>query len=292
MKKFILRTLSFLSPLALAFIVAFCVFFNNSQKSIDKWKLSDDIYFLFLVDSHVQQGINVDSTYHAKNVAKDSESYYFNYYKLKKLLKDSNNTKQIYLGFSYHNLSDYNDDYVLGCYSSDIATRYFTFLPFSEKINILQSNFSQLPFFFKQFVKNNQAKNYEGGYSSFYKNTSAIKSSMDKRINQQFYKDGKERNLSITNIIYLKKIINLCKEKKVKLFFLKTPLHPYYEKKTPVFFVKQYSKIITENDLELIDFKMIKFTDKSFIPDGDHLSFEGAEQVSNYLKKSLKNKVQ
>lgn len=67
---------------------------------------------VFLGDSHVRYAVYNNLLSHSINLANSSESIYFSYYKLKQLLKANQSIETVYLGFSYHNISDYYDQYI------------------------------------------------------------------------------------------------------------------------------------------------------------------------------------
>jgi lysophospholipase L1-like esterase len=91
-------------------------------------------------------------------------------------------------------------------------------------------------------------------------------------------------DFSSTNILYLNKIISLCKEKQVALILVNTPLHPYYLSAVPEKFKSRYHTIIQQSGLPYIDFSEYQFSDSMFMPDGDHVSARGAAVVTNMIK--------
>lgn len=106
---------------------------------------------------------------------------------------------------------------------------------------------------------------------------------MDKRIAFQFYKNGKLNGFSEINLHYLLEIIKLCKEHKIELILLNTPLHPYYKGQIPAVYIDKYNEIIGMNKLQVVDFKGVEFDDSCFVPDGDHVSEKGAYIASKSM---------
>jgi len=204
---------------------------------------------------------------------------------LKKLLEENKQIKKVFLGAGYHNLSNYYDDFIDGEYSLSVSPKYFYLLPFEEQMNLMRWNYSNLSIFLKKvftlsfrYLLN---KNFDyGGYKNDFIRVSANQKSMDKRLNYQFYKDGKLNQFSETNLKYLNMIVNLCLQYKVELILLNTPLHPYFRNKIPGAYVMKFKEIVDSNKFKLMDFEQIKFNDNCFIPDGDHLSGEGVKQFA------------
>ena len=99
-------------------------------------------------------------------------------------------------------------------------------------------------------------------------------------------------NFSEENIEYLKKIVNLCKERNITLILEKSPtLYPYWYDEYDKFF-NDFAK---ENNLDYYNF--IKEVDNIQIDynydtydGGVHLNLTGAEKFSKYFAKLLKEK--
>lgn len=285
MKLFLRNILLFLSIPILLFV--FTIFFLNykGNKKLNEYKIDKKTTIAFFGDSHVQECVNDSLVPNSINLALHSESLYFTYYKMKGILNNNQSIKKIYLGLSYHSLSNYYDDFVFGIYSKSTAPKYFFILPNSEKINILKHNSDNLSVFVKSAIKHSLDFSYMGSYENNFKNSSPNINSIEKRLNFQFYKDNKLNEFSELNLSYLKKIIELCDEKKVELIFLNTPLHSYYKERVPKEYIKKYNEIIAQYNLQLINFEDLILNDSCFIPDGDHVSEKGAIIASKYLAK-------
>ncbi|GER60168.1 hypothetical protein ULMA_22760 [Patiriisocius marinus] len=254
-------------------------------KKSNYYKIESDITDIYIGDSHIRQAVVDSLLSNSQNIALDSESLYFTYYRLKKIFESENDIETVYLGFSYHTLSDYYDDYIYGEFSNSTSPKYFFLLPFSEQKKMLYLNRKNN--YVKGLIKNvykpilNNSK--FGGYSNVFMNTKSIKSSMDKRINLQYYTENKINQFSQINLLYLEKIINLSIINNFKLIIVNTPLDSYYKAKIPIEYIDKYDSVISKYDLPLIDFCNITFDENQFIPDGDHLSKEGALKMTKEL---------
>jgi hypothetical protein len=289
---------SFLHKTALFFLLPFCVlliflctlnYINN--KALANYRVDKNITSLFIGDSHMQLAVNDSLLSNGINLSQTSESLLYSYFKAKAIIENNPAIKKLYLGVSYHSISDYYDEYIYGQYSADISPRYFFILPAKEKIKIIVGNIIRLPDFIKNIISNGcntiTAKPHLYSFMGHYENgfdTSVIsKSSMDKRLQLQFYNNDKVRGFSSVDIYYLGKIIDLCKANNVQLTILNTPLYPYYKNKIPKKFIDEYNTLLTKNHLRLLDFHELNLSDSSFIPDGDHVSVKGAKLVTKFL---------
>jgi len=290
MKKFIIRVTVFLTIPVLAGIIFFIAFSSIVSSISKEYKLKPGISEIYIGDSHIQCSVNDSLISGSKNLGHTSESYYFSYYKLKLLLDANPNIKKIYLGFSYHSLSDYYDDFITGNYSGSISPDYFFILPVSEQINFLTRDAKNFPSYIKSILKsgieNLSGKNkytYTGRYLNRFNESSASQFSMDKRLIFQYYKDNKLNEFSEINLRYLDEIIALCKRNNIELILFNTPLHPYYRSKLPPEYINKYRSITETNDLKVIDLSSLSLEDDCYIPDGDHVSEKGSLLVTKEL---------
>jgi hypothetical protein len=285
---------------ALLFACVVFVFFGldyRNKRAVKSIILKNNINSIVLGDSHIQNAIDDSKIFQFQNLSQFSEAPIYTYYKLEAILEQKTGIKKVYLGFSYHTLSSYFDDYTYGKFSKNIASKYFFILPYNIQWELIKRN----PFTFKELLINSYSYGlkafyikvnelpFVGKYANEFKNTHSNIASMDKRIHQQFYENGKVRSYSELNILYLDKIIELCKSKGIDLFLLNAPLDDYYYSHIPSEFKEKYVQLIKERNLVVIDFKTCNFNDDSFIPDGDHLSSEGTLIASDYLKQFVEN---
>ena len=99
-------------------------------------------------------------------------------------------------------------------------------------------------------------------------------------------------NISSENMDYLQKIVDLCKEKNIKLILEKSPtLYPYwydeYENQIKAFAIK--NNIDYYNFIEQIDEIGIDFQYDTY-DGGVHLNLDGATKFSKYFAHLIKNK--
>lgn len=292
MKRFLKRIIIFiLTPLVI--VIGLTGYISTKIE----FKLDPDIQDVYVGDSHIQCTINDSLLNQSKNVAAIAESFYFSYYKLEKILAENPNVQKVYLGFGYHSLSNYYDNFINGKNTTDISPKYFYILPIQEKFRIIYWNRHNLSNFTKQVLltgydqlKHNTNGSF-GQYANYSSETKASQKSMEKRVRFQYYTKEKLNEFSQINLTYLDKIIKLCRAKKIELGIINTPLHPLYESKIPEKYLVKYNELIRNYRIEMIDFKGLQLNDSCFFPDGDHVSEKGALIITNALINTLENNV-
>jgi hypothetical protein len=292
MKTFLQRTITFLGILFI--FVLLLVMFLSFNLSSKKYIIDSNISDIYIGDSHIQLSVNDSLLTKSKNLGENSEAFYFSYYKIKKVLSVNPNIKKLYLGVSYHNLSNSYDDCIFGESSSVISQRYFFMLPVNEQLKYLYYNVKN-PVYYRSIIRLGAGEllykkngTYFGAYSNDFEEASASIETMNDRLNEYFFcKNGKLKDFSLNQLFYLKEIILLCKNNNIDLILLNTPLHSYYRNKLPREYIEKYDAIIKEENLNLIDFSALSLNDDDYIFDGDHVSKKGANIMTTKLEKII-----
>lgn len=295
-RVFLKRAIIFLSIPIIISILLIVIYSFFHKLLMEEYKLDSNISEIYIGDSHIEGSINDNLIKNSKNFGQLSETYYFSYFKLKAILEANPQIKVVYLGYGYHSFSNYFEDYISGKYSKLVSPKYYFILPISEQFKLIKWNSKELPLYFKSIMLSGtknllSKKNYtfSGGYNNEFINVSASKESMDKRLNFQFYTEGKLNNFSVINLYYLRKIVDLCSIKNIELILFSSPLHLYYRSKLPIEYCNKYNDIIESNNLKIIDFSELKLGDEYFIPDGDHVSEKGALLVTKKINEFKKH---
>ena len=279
-------------------ILLFLLFLIATTFKTKSYKVEDDIEEVFIGDSHVRYAVDDSLLKNSLSLANSSESVYFSYFKIKQILQSNPTIKTVYLGFSYHNISGYYDQYINGRYSHNVSPNYFYLLPIKQKSKMIKWNLKRLPFFttsiLRAGIKSWLSKIFfQGGFDNDYSNVSAQIESMDGRLNFQYFTNGELNSFSTLNLTYIRNIIKLCNNQKVKLIILNTPLHHYYKKNVPREYVNKYDSLILSQSLKVMDLSDISLPDSCFQPEGDLLSKDGALETTKEIirrKQHLTNK--
>jgi hypothetical protein len=104
----------------------------------------------------------------------------------------------------------------------------------------------------------------------------------------QTIKKDFSHSVSTINVNYLEKIVEFCQQKKVKIIFYRTPVHPilfneYDEQKFQNLRKQKFAQIPF---LDFHDFKLN--TDE--MGDFDHLNYKGARKFSEYFNLMISKK--
>jgi len=182
-------------------------------------------------------------------------------------------------------------------YISRSMHKYSPFLSFSDYLPIVKNNFKGLSNSLSITLKKNTSKiiknefdnnNKIGGYHSLkrYKTDSLLKNpkKVDKLKYLSFNLDTYKESYTFG---YLNKIVAFCKQKNIKLYFVRSPQH-------------QKNRTLI-NEMDFIDikeklFKEIEFLDFNNFPvenyefgDLSHLNHYGSNKFSRWFDKQLKN---
>ena len=134
-KIFIKKIIFFFTILLSIVIAAFILLNLYHDLFLNEVKLSSNITTIFIGDSHIQTAINDSLIENSINISTTAESYYFSYYKLQRYLPANPQIKRIYLGFSYHNFSNYYEDYISGKHSVNVSSGYFLCCRFQNELD-------------------------------------------------------------------------------------------------------------------------------------------------------------
>ena len=103
--------------------------------------------------------------------------------------------------------------------------------------------------------------------------------------------NGKEEKISENNLVYIKKIIELCKENNITILFNELPAPLIWSSAKN----KATKEIADEYGLDFMDFNLLQEEigidwSQDFHDAGGHLNIYGAEKVSKYIGKILQEK--
>ncbi|GAA0873611.1 hypothetical protein GCM10009118_00190 [Wandonia haliotis] len=293
MRRFLKKTLFFLLLPVLILTVAYSLFAYYVNNTSTAYYLEPNVSTIYIGDSHIQKAINDNIIPNSINLGQPSESLYFSYFKLRMFLQHNPSIKQVYLGVGYHNISEYYDQFIYGDLSASVTPKYFHLLPASKQAKLLFLSGKNITPFMKSIINegvkiiypDTNGLNFKGKYQNLYvKKTKAVDSSMNKRIQHQYYDNNRLYPFSELNLYYLDQIKKLCESKNVKLTALNTPLHDYYKNKIPKVYQEKLLEILSKSKIDYLDLSELKLNENCYIPDGDHVSELGAKIVSIYLK--------
>lgn len=283
----------------------------------DKYlKLPNNVSKLFIGDSHIMCAINDSLINGGFNGSRNSESIFQTYNKLNFILKINPQIKEVYLGFSPHNISAqanslvlYGDRYfplldeeskliIKNAYSYDLIKKEKNFVKniFIKAKHVLTYYFLQTKYYIGLIYNLNDFFNLATGtiYSHpiftlpHYSNNVNLNENSINTILKRHY----DYNCNGSDLMYkyLLKCDSVCRESKVKLTLLNTPLHSKYFHKIPKCYLDKYNNttsILKANfNIHFLNLFNLISEDKYF-GDGDHLNSMGRDVFSRKLNQII-----
>lgn len=251
------------------------------------FKLPSNVTYIFTGASHPYRGIDGSLTRNAVNLSAPSERYMFTYLKLKKFLNANPQVDTVFIECAPTDLWQNSDDkYFANNEMSRFIPTYFPLFTSSEWAQyhndmrkvitmVIQKSFdpSQLTKHSLQRLIGSQANKIENSER------------LDTTLVERHLMEGCRGNN--INLLYLRKIINLCKNKNVQLYGIYFPMyHPEY-----FYDQEYYYKVLSElyTDLELLDYHNLNLPDSAFF-DAHHLNNIGAFMFTSLIKKRFSMK--
>ncbi|WHF51436.1 hypothetical protein QGN23_13570 [Chryseobacterium gotjawalense] len=253
----------------------------------------ESVHVLILGDSHTQCGIDDALLPHSLNLSESADTYFYSYVKLKRMFKANPQIDTLILGYADFNITDNQDRWLRSENINSFKLPIYFFLfdqdDFSDfiKINptqllefsgtIFKRNFSHL---YRIFAKEKINKFGIGGFLALEKQMeNKEKSVNNKNINTTWKQ-------SEIDILYLKKINDLCTTKNVKLILIATPTQNHSisgQNSKQVAFRNSHLK-----EAAYIDFSGYPLKNDNFA-DNSHLNAKGAAHFTVALKRVIIN---
>jgi hypothetical protein len=308
MKKFITKLMFFLIPIIL-FFVGLELFVQNDQNSFktiakyfDKNKANAEV--LILGSSHHQNGLNpeffiqntINISYGAQDIKSDSALFFHN-------IKAMKNLKTVIFELDYHRMDiEYNNDFYRYPWYYFYYDLEVVPIKWYNKISLYSSN----PTFFNELIKSKLEKSYKkqiinkfGYVTDNYTDQFKIMKYDSIKIFNTAKDRLKDRHKELSAKAFAKNkerieaLIKYCKQNKIKLCFLSTPvLKSYSDSKIEV---KKNKILNLINELKIkhnilyFDFQNdTRFNINDFRND-DHLNVNGAKKYSLIINNVIRN---
>lgn len=296
MGRFLKQFGLFFALLLAACLIVFGVQTWNIRKQAN-FKFPKDYKYLMLGHSHAECAYNDSLIANFKNIATSGESYFYTYYKLKKLLGQNDDIRTVLIEFTNNQIDSGMDTWIWGDkYISKFYPKYGSFIDFQDTGLLMKHNLSSVLTNFSVLQKRNFKmlldNNYDfvqhiGGYV-YYDENDLEKSIMLQEKSEKNNKENYE-GLSDINILYLEKIVLLCKSFGKQLIFIRSPQHAALgSRDNETAFLRIYTEKFSE--VPMLDFNDFEIPDKGF-KDLGHLNYLGAKIISKKLDSILKQSI-
>lgn len=283
---------------ALIFIIGFIIAISNLIVRSDiSISLSIDSEYIILGHSHPECAFNDSLIEKVENISKSGESYFYTYFKAKKIIEDNIQVNTVFIEFENQQIDkESGDAWIFSDASiSNMFSKYSPFMNISDYILLLLENSkavlnSQSIATMRniEFLINNEAFKAQswGGYKFLVRDKTDSLISVMPRVN---VKQKSDFEISKINIEYLEKIIAFCKSKGVNVYFIRSPLHAKYE---GLINERKFMEIYNERfeNIKFLDFKDYPLHNWEF-GDLSHLNYKGAKEFSIFFNQLLIRKL-
>ena len=291
MKLFIYKTFIFIgigiSLISITFILTNSLIHINA-----KFSFKTPVNNVIFGHSHSQCAFNDSLINNFKNLSQSRQSYFYSYQKIKKVISQNNDIKNVFVEFSNNQIDADLDKWIWDDLSISSRSIYFPFLGKDDIKLLINKNSKSFITGASKSFRNNLMNillfNYDyankiGGYKWLKRDkTDSLIANIKKNT---IHFNRKSNNLSIKNIEYLEKIVTLCRESKVNIYFVRSPQHKYYNYR---FNEKEFIKIKNDKfkDVTFLDFNNFPLNNEEF-GDFGHLNYKGAKNFSLWFNELL-----
>ena len=236
MKLFLRKIIVFIASFYIALLL---IFFGSNYFISSKadFKLQPNINKIIIGNSQPECAYNDSLIHNFKNLARSGETYFYNYQKLKALIKQNPQIDTVFIEFSNANIFNREDQKI---WQTSYLNHFFQDYSFLINTN---SNYLLLlknPRGFQKALltalKQNSYRiatsnyNYKdsiGGYR-YLKRQKALAILDTLNPQEPALKKLNNRQISQHDLVYLDKIISLCKTNNIIPILIRSPFHPYF----------------------------------------------------------------
>lgn len=277
MKKYLKRIVAIS---ALFIVLVICVMSVEKQIILwHSWQLPKHVHILFMGASHINHAVDDSMLKEAINWTKGSERYMYTYIKLQHLLPENPQVDTIFLELAPTDLwEDTDDKYHVLNEQSGYVKLYWPFFTWEQWKIFNTEPFQVISLVASSLGEMKKLKQDEWWHSMG--NYNNVTTSLDTATVEQVLVES-HGNGHAVNYDYLRRIITLCQNKGIKLYFLETPtFHPEYYYDQDYFYQAYHNNF---SGVELIDYSKWPM-DPSERYDAHHLNHKGAVRFTQELK--------
>lgn len=267
---------------------------NNSNY----YKLPNETKYIIVGNSHSECAYNDSLIGNLTNLANSGESYFYTYLKIKKIISSNRQITTVFIEYTNKMIEKTFESWIFE--DSYLQIRIPTYLPLmgypdfnlfltNNRMVFLKSlpksimknighNYKHVLFEEKGFIKEARF----GGYLFLMRN------SVDSLINNAPTSNPDQKTkipISELHINYLVKIIEFCKLNNVKVYLIRSPLHPKYPGLDNERLFRELPHQQFSNT-EFLDFKDFPIQNSGFA-DLEHLNAKGARVYSIFFNQLL-----
>ena len=270
---------------AILLIVLMVVATGLYTRATFDFDIDPDKNILVLGNSHPECAINDSILPNFFNLAQSGSAYFYDYIKLREVVKHNPQIDSVIIGYSYGDLKESMDKWITDEDKIDYKLRTHLFLmeP-NDYLTLLKANpLHTLEYTPQTIFHNIQTKNKGFSYLGGFKPLKNHRLEKAKELLEPQDQEGMKK-YSKYQTEYLLKIYEFCESKNIKLILLNTPTHPILQKNQETL-KKNYCHFAHEKlpNALLINHASLDLPDSAY-RDLAHLHSSGAEAYSIFLK--------
>ncbi|RAJ07128.1 hypothetical protein [Arenibacter echinorum] len=300
MRKFIGKTISFITYLIIPIVIIFAgsfIIINNGKY----WKLPKKTDYIVLGHSHPECAFNDSQISGLVNLGKSGESYFYTYLKANKIIPNNKTLKAVFIEFGNSNIEKNMDSWIWDNeHIQQNFPRFFSLLDYSDFKLLMENNSKSIlncppsryikeigyTYLSSLIIKKNFLSNTRfGGYN--YLDYSKIDSLINNKVPNNKNNEINKKDISETNLKYLQKIVELCNENGIKVFLIRSPLHTKY---LAEFHEEEFKRVQNSyfQNIEFLDLASFPLQNNEYA-DLEHLNYKGAHKFSIWFNQILRN---
>ncbi|NDV60235.1 hypothetical protein [Bacteroides sp. 519] len=291
MKNFIVKV-TFIAAIFTLFLISLFVI----NRYCADFGIAKNKTVLIIGNSHPECAFNDALIPGVANLSESGEAYFYTYFKLKQLLEQNPQIDKVLIEFANEHIRKGIDKWIWDdMYVSYRFPKYASFMD-ADAIKLLlkhnpESVMESIPFLSR--MNANMLLHYQLNYATTvggYLNLDKCK--VDSLLAAQAADANKEKvnagdSLAVETLVYLDKIVECCKQKGVKMFFIRSPVHVEYVGYRNE---AKFQKLRTTRypDIEFLDFSKFPLANSEFA-DLVHLNKQGAKKFSLWFAQMVEN---
>jgi hypothetical protein len=288
MKAFLLKLAAFSFSFILLLLML-VVLSSLEVKQKTNIFLNPKVNKIILGHSYSETAFNDNMISGLKNCSESGESYFYNYQKLKIILRSNTQIDTVFVNFSNNQVFSDMDDWIWGDkYMNYNLTKYQPWCNMEDLMVFVNNNFFTFSQTQSTVIKNNIKKILKNNYSDplLVGGYKPIVNRSNKKENNNVSAEN-TYEISETNIFYLKKIVEFCKVQKIVVIFIRPPVNEI-NLKQPV--EVEFQKIRTKyfSKIEFWDFVKLPMNKELHFFDNTHVNKDGSTIVTSALKDKIR----
>jgi hypothetical protein len=285
MKAFAIRSVGFLL-IAFLFLIVLDLLLDKCIVQHKKFSLKPGKEYIVVGHSIPECSINDSLIRNVQNVSGSMEGYLYTYYKTKILIESNPQLKGVFIEYTNCQVNAWSTNRLYGDYLPYLLPKYSPVIDNEGLVYLFKKNpagsfraiHSSLKKKMLYLVSNKSDFITAAEWGGYHSVTGCLtQQQVDSfcLIEKKFQND--KLNICDDNLYYLQKTINLCKEKDLKVYLLRSPMPSYL----PYKLEEDLQASLREEfkGITFLDFKDFPLGRKDFL-DNQHLNSQGARKFS------------